>query len=431
MRLIPSNGDSRRVFYNLYYKKDSLGKVSQMIIKFKPTSASIKSGYSFFEGEHEIISTEPISQGLIKSNSVNLNIKKNDVELMCVEIAFDRPCSNNYVHYENGPGPWCQVEGSYKFTIRDCWSSGSTSSMASFGQSINATGNGSSGTVFVSPSSLNDIVLCESEEGDNFILSLHQTYLTWIQSSTANLNSFNQIVGGICGNLSNDNKVEILKKLKIVKEANISIQEYNNWFEGVTEGYDGEAIDPNDLEYETPLTQEQLPSLNDWLSHFPKISNTVQMDAGSVFNLIGGDLLLARNTNLSNFRNACAIRGSRGLLYSGVSIPILKYGNPPKQATMKGSDNKNYILSALNFNKFMIDKFGDTPDKLIGSDANDPVKVANFLKGKNGIYVIVNAQPGNAGYTGHVDAIINGRCISDAYANPNGGVSSIRVWQLN
>ena len=78
-----------------------------------------------------------------------------------------------------------------------------------------------------------------------------------------------------------------------------------------------------------------------------------------------------------------------------------------------------------------VDKFGDTPDKLIGSDANDPVKVANFLKGKNGIYVIVNAQSGNAGYTGHVDAIVNGRCVSGAYTNPKGGVSSIRVWQLN
>jgi hypothetical protein len=51
MRLIPSTGDSRREFYNLYYKKDSTGKVAQLIVKFKPTTASIKSNYAFFEGD--------------------------------------------------------------------------------------------------------------------------------------------------------------------------------------------------------------------------------------------------------------------------------------------------------------------------------------------------------------------------------------------
>lgn len=84
----------------------------------------------------------------------------------------------------------------------------------------------------------------------------------------------------------------------------------------------------------------------------------------------------------------------------------------------------------------MIDKFGETNLKLTGADANDPAKVADLLKGKNGIYVIVNSNPGSvqsggAGYSGHVDAIINGRCVSNAYTAPQGGVKSIRIWVLN
>lgn len=113
---------------------------------------------------------------------------------------------------------------------------------------------------------------------------------------------------------------------------------------------------------------------------------------------------------------------------------IMKKGN--LQLTQKGGDNKNYILTATSFLKFMKDTFGETIYKLEGADANDSNKVADFLKEKNGIYVIENADPrpssqGGAGYSGHVDAIVDGKCISGAYTKPKGGVKSIRVWILN
>lgn len=81
----------------------------------------------------------------------------------------------------------------------------------------------------------------------------------------------------------------------------------------------------------------------------------------------------------------------------------------------------------------MIDKFGDTPHKLTGADANDPQKVANLLKSKYGIYVIVNndGTASGAGYSGHVDLILNGSYIGGAYTTPSGGVKSIRIWVLN
>jgi hypothetical protein len=127
--------------------------------------------------------------------------------------------------------------------------------------------------------------------------------------------------------------------------------------------------------------------------------------------------------------NACAIRASRGLLYSGIQIPVLKYNG--SQRTQKGGDGKNYILDAVSFNTYMIAKFGETSSKLEGTDANDPVKVAALLNGKNGIYVIVNSNTKTAGYSGHCDLIINGKNISGAYTTPRGGVKSIRIWTLN
>ena len=82
----------------------------------------------------------------------------------------------------------------------------------------------------------------------------------------------------------------------------------------------------------------------------------------------------------------------------------------------------------------MRDKFGETDFKLTGADANNPVKVAALLKGKSGIYVTVNidarSEPIGSGFSGHVDAIINGRCVLNAHTTPPGGLKSIRIWVL-
>jgi len=248
MRLIPSTGDSRREFYNLYYKKDSTGKVAQLIVKFKPTTASIKSNYAFFEGDHEVISTDPINQGLIRSNNAVSKDKKSHAELQCVEVAFDIPCSKGNVHPWDGPGWWCTVEGSYSITLRDCWSTGSASSMASFASSSNYSSSNSAGTVVITPSTLNNIVLCEDTDRDNFILSLFQEYQAWIMSSTTNQNTFSQLVGSICGNSSDENKMDIVKKLKIIKEANLTLAQYNSYSgDGQLDDDDSQNIyNPND-----------------------------------------------------------------------------------------------------------------------------------------------------------------------------------------
>jgi hypothetical protein len=212
---------------------------------------------------------------------------------------------------------------------------------------------------------------------------------------------------------------------------------FQNWFFNTPEYSGGEdVIDENLITYDQPLQQIALPSLSDFETQFPKLGTSGSyspMPSPDVYQLVGGSLYQSHLNNPAQYSNACAVRGSRALLYAGIDIPVLSYG-ASGQRTQKGGDNKNYILDAVSFNRFMIDKFGDTPHKLTGSDANDPQKVADLLNGKNGIYVIINNNPSvttGAGYSGHVDLILNGNCISGAYTTPTGGVKSIRVWVLN
>lgn len=221
----------------------------------------------------------------------------------------------------------------------------------------------------------------------------------------------------------------------IPNNQDIPFSTLDNWYFKQPEYKGGEiVIDPSQITYDQVVQQTPLPSLNSFETNFPKLGSSgsyTQMPSPSVYHVVGGSLAQSHINNPDQYSNACAIRGSRGLLYSGITIPVLNYNG--SQRTQKGGDDKNYILDAVSFNKFMIDKFGDTPNKLTQADANDPQKLANLLKGKNGIYVIINNDPSSngAGYSGHVDLILNGSCIGGAYTTPTGGVKSIRVWILN
>ena len=235
---------------------------------------------------------------------------------------------------------------------------------------------------------------------------------------------------------SNEAKEFVKQVINLANTEGYTVKEIANWFLNQNELKDGEEeINPNLITFETPVTLGALPSFNDFINAFPKngtSGNYSQMPANEVYSLVGGTLLNSYNNDTTNsYSNACSIRGSRGLLYSNITIPVLKYNG--LQRTQKGGDLKNYILDAVSFNTFMKAKFGEAQHVLTGADANDLVKVANLLNGKNGIYVIINNNPSSsgAGYSGHVDTIINGICVGNAYTRPRGGVKSIKIWTLN
>lgn len=217
----------------------------------------------------------------------------------------------------------------------------------------------------------------------------------------------------------------------------VSIAQIQNWFMKPSEGKDGNY----DADFwENPnldLPQQNLPSMQNFLYAFPKIQNgnvISNMPSTQVYQLVGGSILSNhQSTNpivRANYQNACSVRGSRALNYSGASIPVVHQNGVQK--TEKGGDDENYILSAKAFNKYMNKTFGPPTYRLTFAEIGGNLdNIANFLQGKNGIYTIINRSPGLAGYSGHVDVIINGQCLGGANANPSGGVEYIEIWELN
>lgn len=210
----------------------------------------------------------------------------------------------------------------------------------------------------------------------------------------------------------------------LMNNPNTTWQQFENWFMSKPEGTD-EAISDEAYWNSSNLivSKNTLPSFSNFKLHFPN------MPSREVYDLVGGHMKKAHYEGNKNYQNACAIRGSRGLNYSGISIEVYK-PDGINQKTEKGDDGKNYILDAVSFNKWANKSFTTLPVVLKGAEANDPSKVAEFLKGKNGIFTIVNNNASTAGYSGHIDLIENGICARGCNTLPTGGVSKIEIWIL-
>lgn len=217
----------------------------------------------------------------------------------------------------------------------------------------------------------------------------------------------------------------------LTSHPDVTWEQFENWFFNEVEGNDGDY----DSEFwENPnltFQQQQLPTYQAFFEAFPKKQNenTIRnMPNNEVFQLVGGSMLSSHLSGNPNYKNACAIRGSRALNYSGINIGIVKHNGIQK--TEKGTDLKNYILSATAFNVWMHKTFGSPTYRLSGSQVSDKAAIISFLKGKTGVYTILNASPGMAGYSGHVDIITDGKCLGSASANPKGGIKTIEIWEL-
>jgi hypothetical protein len=224
----------------------------------------------------------------------------------------------------------------------------------------------------------------------------------------------------------------------LVANPTVTIDKIINWFMTTSEGKDGENIaDINSVLNSLTYQPKPLPTFASFINNFPKLPYPEYpyyykpMPANDVYTLVGGNLqglYISSGRDQGPYKNACAVRISLALNRLGILIPnnaITRSGS-----TVNGIA-RNYFIQARAINDFMIKTFGDTSLKLQGADANDKVKVAELLAGKNGIYVIVNDDDTVAGYTGHADLIINGYVIGGANTTPAGGVKSIRIWILN
>src|SRR5690606_35455904 len=215
-----------------------------------------------------------------------------------------------------------------------------------------------------------------------------------------------------------------------IENPDTTWDQFENWFMVTTNGKDGD-YDANYWENPNLVIQQQnLPSYDDFYNEFP-LKNGGMMLSPEVYQLVGGQLYNNHLANPSGYSNACAIRVSRALNYSGVIVPNIS------GQTEKGADNKNYFLSAKNLNAWMEKTFGKPTgsNRLTGAQGGiNGENFPNLLQNKQGVYIMIANYPGPSyfGATGHADIMENGTCPDDrCYFNAKGGVHFINIWELN
>lgn len=192
----------------------------------------------------------------------------------------------------------------------------------------------------------------------------------------------------------------------------------------ISEGNDGNAPDFNYEDYSNVQTQTQsLPNRNGFYNVFPKI-RAAGMPAFQVYQLIGGTILNSRINQPEKYKNACALRVSRALNYSGNQIPVF-YNNEGIQRTQKGADNLNYILDAASLLAYMKKTFPNSnPIHLVNKT---PTQFKSAINGKWGIYIMLPKDSASFGATGHADFWSNTGCLSGSYFDK---AKEIYFWEL-
>lgn len=217
---------------------------------------------------------------------------------------------------------------------------------------------------------------------------------------------------------------------------------FESWFITKSDGQDGIFDNVSEqLFAQQTFQQHPLPSMANYELAFPSKPNSTypsyyrDAETNTIVynNYVGGNLKLLFNQNGGDikgnpFRNACAVRQSYTHNKLGIMIPF-------QHIDLTGSNNWNYIMTASKMGIFLEKTYGAPTHRLIGADANDFKKITEFLKGKTGIYLVINndsSKENGAGYTGHTDMIKNGYVSGGANVEGvRGGIKYIYIWQLN
>jgi len=133
------------------------------------------------------------------------------------------------------------------------------------------------------------------------------------------------------------------------------------------------------------------------------------MKSSSVYELVGGNMHTQNVANNKNYQNACAIRVSRALNYSGQPVPIFfnKYG---EQKSEKGDDGKNYILDAASLLGYMLKAYPNNPPLHLQNKTVE--QYLSALNGKWGIYIMLPKSSTEFGASGHADFFSQTGCLT-------------------
>lgn len=263
----------------------------------------------------------------------------------------------------------------------------------------------------------------KTQSNKNFVISI----LDGIEAGTVNsyeefrvlLNAYKQAQAFLA-----------FKNSYFTEHPNTTAEQFENWFATPREGKDGDYDATYWDNANLTFPQQSLPSFSSFDIAYPRTSGA------ELAQLIGGDVLQLYNQYPSIVRGFCALKISRGLNYSGVTIPyiVTTNGNP---GTVLGSDGKYYFLNAKALNKWMQKTFGISPSnpnhiRISGSQGGLNGKNFPYLTtGIKGIYSMVSTNSQWA--TGHADLINNGACIFGChfYDIPPAPIDYIDIWILN
>jgi hypothetical protein len=277
---------------------------------------------------------------------------------------------------------------------------------------------------------------------NNFVLNLSDPQQLW-WNNPINSDCVNQIKAFLSKSFPNialeDFEFANWAVTYLMANTNVTAQQFENWFMGKSEGFDGDYDDAYWSNPSLTFPTQNLPSFNDFQNAYPKnISGTFEMDFASVYNLVGGvpkamrDGVLSDSDPLNNqsYDNACALRTSRALNYSGVIIPNI----PGK--TFKGDDDKYYFLGARNLYNWMIKTFPPSISNSIVKNQADGgtngINFPNLLGSNQGIYILLPVNQSSTGFgaSGHA-GIYTSPELTHYYFGATGGVKLITLWLLN
>ncbi len=205
-----------------------------------------------------------------------------------------------------------------------------------------------------------------------------------------------------------------------------ALDHFQNWFSNNSEGLEDNFNVTLLEDSNATFPPQNLPTFDDFLLAYPSHYDDNYTTSQQVYEAVGGAVLVKYNNGA---RNTCALRVSKGLNYSGVSIP-----NIPG-VTVKGNDNKNYFLVASNLLSWMKSTFGTPIGENHLTCADGGLSGTNYkllLAGKQGIYIMIPNDKTSAGFdaSGHADIYYDNDCDGGCYFNATGGVKDIYFWNL-
>ena len=151
----------------------------------------------------------------------------------------------------------------------------------------------------------------------------------------------------------------------------------------------------------------------------------VGKSASDTYKLVGGQAYMLHKENPDSYTNACALRLSRSLNYSGYKIKKRESGF----YTVKGDDKLSYLLRVKEMIKLIKSKFG-TPTSTFNSSSTSMASVSNKLAGKTGI--IVFDVSGWSDATGHVTLWNGNTCGDSCYFTPHAPAKTEQIlfWEI-